>query len=223
MAGTSALDTGRGKVCLAFVALSLIGTLSYMSNFVIAVGSRYSQDDLFLESVTEVSNSTEASAAKPVVANVQYYTDKDGQMTFVVPRTTNRAYNDVSNEEKYFMYSPSGGFNNQRLELEFALRMAKVFNRTLVVPMAGKHSDLWRGYWYLPNEDLFPMDRIIDLEHMEDYGVKLLPLNISLSRFVDKVSRKYGKSNVTFDYSTKFTARERLGLHACDLEKQVRI
>ena len=211
----------RSKVFLGFVALSLVCTLIYLSNFVVAVGKTYKQDAFVEETQLSAGGGLSVSEEDPVAGTVKYYKGEGDQIIFHVPRTSNATYNEVADDERYFVYSPSGGFNNQRLELEFALRMAKVFNRTLVVPMAAKHSDLWRGYWYLSQEDLYPMDRIIDFKHMESYGVKLLPLNITLSKFVDVVSRKYGKANVTLDYAAKFKARERLGLHACDLEKQV--
>lgn len=45
-------------------------------------------------------------------------------------RTSKLEYNRVLPGERYFMYSPSGGFNNQRKELEYGLKISKLLNRT---------------------------------------------------------------------------------------------
>ena len=44
-------------------------------------------------------------------------------------RTCGLEYNQVVSGKRYFMYSPSGGFNNQRKELEYGLMIAKLLNR----------------------------------------------------------------------------------------------
>jgi len=61
------------------------------------------------------------------------------------PRTALGPYNDYVPGRKYFIYSPSGGWNNQRECLENAMEIGKLLNRTVYVPMAGKHTQFWRG------------------------------------------------------------------------------
>lgn len=81
---------------------------------------------------------------------------------------------------RYFMYTPSGGFNNQRLCLEFALKIAKILKRRLVVPMAGKHLNFWYRYYDETNDTLVPMDVLMDFNHMASFGVPVIPTNRTL-------------------------------------------
>jgi hypothetical protein len=98
---------------------------------------------------------------------------------------------------KYLVYSPSGGFNNQREELECAMEIARLTNRTLFVPPVGKHEQLWRAYDKLRgSRDLFPMDRVLDFPYLETYGLKLVPLDMAVSPFVLKFSQEQGAGKV---------------------------
>lgn len=110
-----------------------------------------------------------------------------GGRTFeAAPRTYLGEYNRLEpNTTKYFVYSPSGGMGNQLYELILGCLMARRMNRTLVVPMLGSHSSLWYGYEHLPKSGLYPMDRILDFPHMQQY-CQVVPLNVSVVQFTAK-------------------------------------
>ena len=105
---------------------------------------------------------------------------------------------------------------NQELELESALVMARLLQRTLYVPMLGKHPDLVSGYAHLRSHDLFPADRIFDFPRMSLY-CRVIPLNIPISehlkRFHPNTVRKV-KTTVGFPGETMSqklsSAREQL-------------
>ena len=100
-------------------------------------------------------------------------------------RTSQVAYNQVDDGARYFVYSPSGGFNNQRKELESAMRVAIVLNRTLLVPMIAKHTSGWSRYHDLTNESLLPADVLLDFKLMEQYSpkLKIVPMNMPVKQF----------------------------------------
>lgn len=63
---------------------------------------------------------------------------------------------------RLFVFQPSGGFNNQRIIVERAVRICGVLGRVCVVPMAGRHSSLFANYNKLGEDDLMSMDRVLD-------------------------------------------------------------
>ena len=91
-----------------------------------------------------------------------------------LPRTTTRTYNFVSPGavNGYLAYSPSGGWSNQLVELTTGLLLARLTNRTLVVPMAAEHTSGWASYDRLRLHQLFPMDRLLDMAFMECFFAK---------------------------------------------------
>ena len=60
-----------------------------------------------------------------------------------LPRTSQLTYNVLDPSQKYFLYSPSGGFSNQRAEIENAMMIGKILNRTVIIPEIGKHAQMW--------------------------------------------------------------------------------
>jgi len=113
------------------------------------------------------------------------------------PRTHSRPYNEYIPGRKYFIYSPSGGWNNQRECLENAVEIGRLLNRTVYVPMAGKHTQFWRGYDRLDSaRDLFPTDRVLDFPFLEKYGTFLVPINVSVSRFIRGFTNRNGANKV---------------------------
>lgn len=78
------------------------------------------------------------------------------------------------------MYSPSGGFNNQRKELEYSLKIAALLNRSLLVPLAAKHSSRWVKYHELEYADTLPMDYILDFNALAQFGTPIVPLNVTM-------------------------------------------
>lgn len=70
---------------------------------------------------------------------------------------------------KWFVFQPSGGFNNQRIILERALRICKLLNRICIVPPAGRHSSMYKNYNKLDGNETMAMDRILDFEFIQNY------------------------------------------------------
>jgi len=103
-----------------------------------------------------------------------------------LPRASQRRYNDLDQflGGKFLVYTPSGGFNNQLIALLQAVYFAKRTGRVLIVPPAGSHKNFNSGYWN--NEDITPMDTVVDLDHLEKYSeVGLLPVNKMLKSYFD--------------------------------------
>ena len=113
------------------------------------------------------------------------------------PRTTTVPYNFYDPKEKYILYNPSGGMSNQEIELVNALRMAKALGRTLYFPMVGRHSIVTSGYNALTMAELFPADRIYDFELLGTY-VPMVPLNITLKRFLGRFARHGGAHSIRY-------------------------
>ena len=82
--------------------------------------------------------------------------------------------------QSFFVYSPSGGLNNQRMEIEYALHISKLLKRTLLVPMLGPHTSLWHNYRKVARSNLCPADFIFDIQNFETYGPKVMPLNCTI-------------------------------------------
>lgn len=134
-------------------------------------------------------------------------------------RTSDIPYNDVlfnnNDKEKYFIYRPSGGLNNQRIEFEAALMFAKTFNRGLIVPMAGRHSSL-REYLSLSLSDLIAMDLIFDFRSIasgEFQNVRIVPLNMTFSGFLAQLRLKFPHS-CDFKFA-RLASKNRNGNHFC--------
>ena len=102
------------------------------------------------------------------------------------PRTYAGPYNEIKPEEKYFIYQTSGGFSNQRWMLAQVLEMARILDRTLVVPMIAQHTNMWGRNWKLSGDKMFPADRLLDFPHMANNGLKVVPLNITVKEFVER-------------------------------------
>eukprot|EP00924_Labyrinthula_sp_SR-Ha-C_P003724 maker-scaffold_3-snap-gene-3.3-mRNA-1 protein AED:0.00 eAED:0.00 QI:7/1/1/1/0/0.5/2/160/410 len=126
--------------------------------------------------------------------------------------------------EKFFIYQPSGGFNNQRIEMQNALRFCQILNRTLIVPMAARHSNLG-AYIYLGYDSTIPMDLLIDVDYLNNtlpngFG-DVVPLNMNLVKYLELLHevledgdiavmpiRKIARPKSLFDCNTeKFIAK----------------
>jgi len=114
-------------------------------------------------------------------------------------RTSRTRYNEVRDgiRDKYILYSPSGGFSKQRVQLEYALFLGQVLNRTVFVPLIGRRTTFWFKYNAMrETRSFFPMDRILDFEYMSNYGTRIIPLNITLTDLISKVAKEYGESSI---------------------------
>lgn len=73
---------------------------------------------------------------------------------------------DAQDERKYFVYQPSGGFNNQRMLLEHALVICQLLNRTCVVPPAAAHTNYFEKYNIQPADKVTPMQRVLNFREL---------------------------------------------------------
>lgn len=106
----------------------------------------------------------------------------------LLPRTLEVAYNEMSAGERYLTYTPSGGWGNQLIELLCATSLALRRNRTVVVPMHARHTNLWRSYLKLEQADLVPMDHVLDMRALSELtGARFLPLSIPFERWLSEV------------------------------------
>jgi hypothetical protein len=90
-------------------------------------------------------------------------------------------------EAKLVVFQPSGGFNNQRIILERALRICRTLARTCVVPMAGRHSSMFSSYNRLDTSGLMEMDRVLDFAHLRRYGARVAPLSEPFPAFLERL------------------------------------
>lgn len=105
-----------------------------------------------------------------------------------LPRTSDLPYNTLNPNKKYFLYSPSGGFNNQLISLINGMLIAKLTKRVLIVPCNGKHSNFWYGFLRLKQNQIIPMDHTLDFHHMQKIsGIEMMPLNVTINDFVKMV------------------------------------
>ncbi|GBG34202.1 Hypothetical Protein FCC1311_104262 [Hondaea fermentalgiana] len=71
--------------------------------------------------------------------------------------------------KQWLVFQQSGGFNNQRIILERALRICKLLKRTCLVPPAGRHSSMFKNYNRLDADEIIAMDRVLDFGLLQDY------------------------------------------------------
>lgn len=129
--------------------------------------------------------------------------DEDGEPA---PRSHPGPYDEYVPGERYVLYSPSGGFSNQRLELEYAVEIGKMLNRTVYVPMAARHTNGWEAYNELDGpENLFPMDRVVDFPFVRTYDrrTRLVPLGTPIKKFLSDFLKKNGQNAMLAFYNPK--------------------
>uniref|UniRef100_A0A7S2WQ54 GDP-fucose protein O-fucosyltransferase 2 n=1 Tax=Mucochytrium quahogii TaxID=96639 RepID=A0A7S2WQ54_9STRA len=86
-------------------------------------------------------------------------------------------------QKRYFLFQPSGGFNNQRIIVQRAMMICKQLDRVCLVPMAGKHTSMYNNYNRIDKMGLWPMDRVLDFEVMRKY-VDVVPLDTPFLSFI---------------------------------------
>ena len=74
------------------------------------------------------------------------------------PRTYSGEYNEILPGKKYLVFQSSGGFSNQRGILSQFLELARMLNRTCIVPMITKHTSMWRVAWNVKRKNAFQFD-----------------------------------------------------------------
>ena len=108
------------------------------------------------------------------------------------PRTYSGEYNEILPGKKYLVFQSSGGFSNQRGILSQFLELARMLNRTCIVPMITKHTSMWRVAWNVKRKNAFPADRLFDFPYMQSQGVDVVPLNVTLKEFLYTIGRENG-------------------------------
>jgi hypothetical protein len=89
-------------------------------------------------------------------------------------------------EERFFLFQPSGGMNNQRIILEMALAICLITNRTCVLPHAAQHTNYPLRYNLHTVDRLLSFQRIFDMDKLREAGVRVrtIPENQTLLEFV---------------------------------------
>lgn len=119
--------------------------------------------------------------------------------------------------ESFFVYSPSGGLNNQRMEMEYALHISKLLKRTLLIPMLAPHTSLWQNYRKVGLADLCPVDYIFDLAYLQSYGPRVMPLKCTIDS-LEQVLEQLPKEDATIVYHRE---RKR-DWHAAEVRSELR-
>jgi hypothetical protein len=117
-----------------------------------------------------------------------------------LPRTYPGEYGKLNAKELYFMYSPSGGFSNQRVELENALMIGRMLNRTVLVPPIGKHTQMWWKYEALLPVHLYPADCVLDFARLLAIQ-KVVPFEEPIAQFLVRVEKQLGKEKINRVFS----------------------
>jgi len=94
---------------------------------------------------------------------------------------------DPAAPRKYFVFQPSGGWNNQRLLLENALIICRLLNRTCVAPPAAPHSNYYPSYNRLPAAAVTGMPRLLNFDKLSEVApLFAVPQGMTFPAFVDK-------------------------------------
>lgn len=96
--------------------------------------------------------------------------------------------NEINQDKKYFVYQPSGGMNNQRIQLEMALTICLIIKRTCVLPHMAQHTNYYFRYNMHPASRTTSMQRIFDMQKvLEIVDVVTLPENLTLIQWIESV------------------------------------
>lgn len=88
--------------------------------------------------------------------------------------------------EKFFVYQPSGGWNNQRLLMENAMVVCLLLNRTCIAPPASPHSNFFRNYNSIPSTGVVAMSRVINFQRLNQVApVCTIPRGHSFVSFLE--------------------------------------
>ncbi|ORX93091.1 hypothetical protein K493DRAFT_302894 [Basidiobolus meristosporus CBS 931.73] len=120
---------------------------------------------------------------------------------------------EFSTSEKYLTYLPHSGFHNQRIELENALFLAKLLNRTVLLPPALLGPPIpWRTFNSLHNWLSGKSKR--SLGHCKNYKLKELPLECAGYETWTKLPWRYFfdmdafRGKIKFQQQTEFASNE---------------
>ena len=100
----------------------------------------------------------------------------------------NFSASEASDTLKYLLYQPSGGFNNQRIQLEVALATCIMLDRTCILPHFAGHTNYYFRYNMFKPSDLVSAQYIFNMEKLlEAVKVVTIPREMTLLQFIDKL------------------------------------
>ena len=129
----------------------------------------------------------------------------------LLPPTSAVPYNELAPNDRFLVYSPSGGWSNQLWCLGAAMLLARMSNRTLLVPPAALHTNGWQRYESLEMDRLMPFDRILDFARMNDFFTaeeRALPASAPTHRAPPEKRNRLVALNVPLDAWRKRVAAD---------------
>ena len=101
---------------------------------------------------------------------------------------------------KYFVYQPSGGINNQRKQLENAMIICRLTNRTCIAPPIAPHSNYFYNYNRVPAKGVVSSQRLFNLRELSVAGpVQSVPEGMTFLDFVEEMEKHYTVQTVARD------------------------
>ncbi|KAK9720792.1 hypothetical protein K7432_003895 [Basidiobolus ranarum] len=138
---------------------------------------------------------------------------------------TSDAYTNFTPTEKFITYLPHSGFHNQRIELENALFLAKLLNRTVLLPPVLLGPPIpWRSFNSLHNWLTSKSKKT--LGHCGDYKLKDLPLECTGYETWTKMPWKYFfnlekfRNTINFKQQAEFASNE-LDMHGIKIDEEI--
>ena len=106
--------------------------------------------------------------------------------------------------ERFFIYQPSGGLNNQRIMMENAMIVCRILNRTCIIPHATQHKNRWYKYNECPIDDISSQQMLFDFDKLSTVArVLTLPTNYTLLSWISEMQKRNGISFETVDRDLK--------------------
>jgi len=88
---------------------------------------------------------------------------------------------------KYFVYQPSGGLNNQRIQMELAVVICKILKRTCVLPHIAQHTNFYYRYNLHHAKKMISAQRIFDMKRLKQVAdVVTVPENETLMEWAHR-------------------------------------
>ncbi|GBG31907.1 GDP-fucose protein O-fucosyltransferase 2 [Hondaea fermentalgiana] len=94
----------------------------------------------------------------------------------------------IDPNERFFLYQPSGGINNQRIQLETALVICLLLDRTCVLPPVAQHTNFFFRYNMHHPRRMVSMQRIFNIPRLlEVVKVRTIPEGHTLMSWIDAI------------------------------------
>lgn len=98
---------------------------------------------------------------------------------------------DTYEGKKYFLYQPSGGWNNQRIQLENAILICRLTNRICILPPVSRHTNYYYNYNVQTGDRLLSIQRVLNIPLINETMVEVatIPQGKSFVEFVEEARR----------------------------------